>query len=133
MTLPAYRDSRVWWAFILIALGLIFLLEELTPYDVVRNFFRTIGDWWPMILVIIGVFRLLGDDARARGTGLFLIGLGAIFQAIELRLFTWLRWNNFWPLLLILIGVLQLFRKLGNRPAPTEAPPPAPFTNLPQG
>jgi len=48
-------------AFILIVLGIIFLLKNLgwLPHPV-------IAQWWPLILIIVGVFLLIGRSSRKK-------------------------------------------------------------------
>jgi hypothetical protein len=54
-TLLAYRGEQPVGAFVLIVIGLLFLLHNLVPGF---NPWRWIGELWPLILIIIGVMML---------------------------------------------------------------------------
>lgn len=48
------RNSKSWWAFLIIILGVIFLLNNYGYYD-----FSEISRLWPLLLVILGLAILL--------------------------------------------------------------------------
>ena len=116
------NDSRLWGGLILIALGVLFLLDEFRIYDVGYFFSR----WWPSLLIFFGVMQLLGGRARSWAGPLSMIVVGLIFQAMKLRLFGWLDWSNLWPVLLIGVGIallLDRLRPLGAAPYQSAPPP----------
>lgn len=84
--------STVVTGLVLIIVGAVLLVADFQ--DVIR-------DWWPMILVVIGAPRLFRRDTL--WSGLWLIAIGAWFQAVRLHLFD-LTFRNSWPLLLIVFG-----------------------------
>lgn len=88
---------------VLIALGLIFLLDRITSSD----FGDIIRLHWPMILVIVGIGKVF--DRETAWSGLWLIALGAWLQITHLRLFG-LNYGNSWPLLLIVVGAGMIVR-----------------------
>jgi hypothetical protein len=47
-------------AYLLIALGLLFLVHNLGWFDI--NIGRLIATWWPLILVIVGIGMLRRHD-----------------------------------------------------------------------
>jgi hypothetical protein len=55
-TMPSSRRLSFTWPVILIALGVIFLLEEFVPH---LGFRKT----WPVLLVVVGILKLI-DSAR---------------------------------------------------------------------
>lgn len=84
--------STVTTGLILIVAGAVLL---------VADFRDLVHDWWPMMLVAIGVPMLFRRDRL--WSGLWLIAIGAWFQAVRLHLFD-LTFRNSWPLLLIVGG-----------------------------
>ena len=50
-------------AYILIALGVIFLLSNL---GLIPGIGLLLGTWWPLILIIIGVFSLVRHSSREK-------------------------------------------------------------------
>lgn len=82
-----------------IATGLILIVVG--GFLLVADFHDLIRTWWPMILVLIGVPKLFRRDTL--WSGLWLIAIGAWFQAVRLHLFD-LTFHNSWPLLLIVFG-----------------------------
>lgn len=103
--------SQLWAGIILIALGVLFLLDRFWLLDFSR-FFRI---WWPSVLILIGAVQLITWRGRRRLTGpLVLITLGVIFQVERLDLFSWWRMRQMWPLILIAVGVGLLISRLGG-------------------
>lgn len=105
-----YRRPSLFWPFLLVAIGIIFLLNNLgimpgTFWDVVLRF-------WPVLLILIGL------DSIYRGEGFagaaFITGLGIIFLLINLGYMGWSIWDiliRFWPVFLILLGVDIIFSR----------------------
>lgn len=50
------------------------------------------------------------NTTKVIGGGLIVIGLLALISSLDLRILSWLRFENFWPLLLILFGIVLLAR-----------------------
>ncbi|HUO84968.1 MAG TPA: DUF5668 domain-containing protein [Thermoanaerobaculia bacterium] len=103
------RASRLIAGVVLITVGLIFFLEKL-------DFGVLFRDYWPLILVGIGLVRI--GDAESRGSGLWMIGVGAWLQVSELELWG-LDYSTSWPLLIIFIGASMIVDGLlgGSRSA----------------
>ena len=97
-------DIRKIVGIIIIILGIGFLLNR---FDII-DFPFSIFEWWPTILIIMGLLKI-SKNKESMTTGFVLIGLGVIFQAIELDILPGNFWDYFWPLLLIIIG-LSLIR-----------------------
>lgn len=58
------RSARVWWGILLIAVGLLFLMDTAGVWDF-RQIFRT---WWPALLILWG-FLILRRRAPRTATG----------------------------------------------------------------
>jgi len=104
----ASASRNLWFALILIAVGALFLLDNLNLYDFHLPW------WvfsWKTILILIGAAML--GSGRKSGLVLLIIGgaflLPDIFDFIpRLYLRTW------WPLILILLGIVILVRRSGS-------------------
>lgn len=104
---------------LLIGLGAVFLLQNLTGFD--------LGNWWAVFVLLPGVAALArgygffqadrGFSPRVTGSFvgggvLTLLGMAFLFD-LDLR--------GIWPLFLILIGTAILLRRPSARAAPTFA------------
>lgn len=107
------RNKRVTAAvfgFILIALGTIFVLQNLGMVDA-----GDLGSWWPVILIGFGVSSLIAPkDAGGAAGGAILTALGAFFLLQKLDVIDW-RLRDIWPALLILTGISLVLRSLAER------------------
>ena len=114
-------NSRVILAFVLIGIGILWILRRLGIYidfpDIdwgnfffpFRQFFHGIGHVifsWPMILIIIGLVLMAGK----RKSGVVLIIVGGIFLLPRIFYFPGLTISMLLPLLLIGIGVAMVAR-----------------------
>lgn len=88
---------------VLLAMGLMFLLDELE----VTSFGYLVRRYWPMILVAVGLPKL--SSPRTIWSGLWLITLGAWMQACVLRI-GGMTFGSSWPLLLIVAGAGTVLR-----------------------
>ena len=97
------KRPNLFWAFILITVGIAFLFQNLGILDgsVWSNIFR----FWPVLFILLGLNDLLRNRNIAGPT--FSIGLGAILLANNLNLLTWDSWMSIlrlWPVFIIAIG-----------------------------
>ena len=115
MTDPVGSRSRLWAGLILIALGVLFLLDRLLIVD----FGNFVGMWWPMILIGVGLWHL-AVRRRRWGGPLLLIALGIFFQVERLGWFAWWSAHNLWPVVLIAVGLWLLAGRM-RPPAPVES------------
>jgi hypothetical protein len=106
-----YAARQMWAGIILIALGVLFLLDRLWVLNF-SWFFRT---WWPSLMILWGAVLLFTCRGRRVTGPLVLITLGAIFQIERLDLFYWWRMRQMWPLILIAAGVGLLISRLSGR------------------
>ena len=96
-------DAKVILGVMIIAMGVIFLLENL---GYVENF--EFWQFWPVFPIMIGV-SLLGRPAEVRQplAGSILIAVGVLFLLHNLDIIPW-SIGDFWPIFVILIGLVIL-------------------------
>lgn len=122
-TKPHKDNSRVVLAFVLIGIGIIWILRKLGFYVnfpnihwenifyPLRQFFHGWGHFlfsWQMILIIIGLVLLAGK----RSAGIVLIIVGGIFILPKLFYFPGLTISLLLPVLLIGIGVAIVAKRI---------------------
>src|SRR5512136_2267820 len=100
------NQSRIFWGLLLIALGVIFLLDRMGRLD----FGDLIGRFWPVIFILIGISILLSNNFRNVGSGIFFILFGAFFLLLRLRIFDQAVWHYLWPVAIIAVGLWILLR-----------------------
>jgi hypothetical protein len=105
------RADGVVGGLILVALGVIFLLEQRGLLG-----FAGITSWWPLIVVAMGVGKLVGGGSgRRRRGGLWLLFVG-VWLLANTNHYLGLTWQNSWPIMLIGFGVmLTLGAVFGDR------------------
>jgi phage shock protein C len=93
-------------------------------FFVLLAFYNLLGVWVYLIMAILlptapaGIeesveYTALRDSPQTTkviGGGLILVGFLALISSLDLRIFSWLRFENFWPMLLVLFGVVLLAR-----------------------
>ena len=94
--------KQVMWGLVLIAVGVIFLLDRMDLVDV-----RSLWHYWPLLIVAAGINQTIGyPSAREFTNGLWTVFVGlwlfAVFEG-----FLGLTFRNSWPLFL-LMGGLQM-------------------------
>ncbi len=115
---PYVRDKRHLVGLILVAIGLILILDNIT---FIPNFIPWWIWTWQFLLITIGVFSLLTTDKV--GPGVILIGIGSIFLLSDILPDIWPGFfhlfaddaNLFWYLVLIVVGVSLILRRRGDR------------------
>lgn len=115
------ENSRIVFAFVLIGVGILWILRKLGIYFEfpqfvwenvfypIRHIFRSIGHFifsWPMILILIGGVLLAGK----RSVGLVFVIVGGIFILPKLFFFPGITISLALPVLLIGIGVAMVAR-----------------------
>lgn len=115
-----HQKNRLFWPFILIAVGLIFLIQNLSPVPVHLN-------WWaafiyfPVVASIaagINAFQKSGKfDAAVRNS----LGSAIVVGTVATMLLLDVRWSQWWPLMLIAPGLSMILN--GISIAETEKHP----------
>jgi hypothetical protein len=120
---PRENNSKLILAFVLIGVGVIWILRKIglyfdIPYfyfeniffpfrDLFHNFFGFIFSW-PMILIIVGLVLLAGK----RTAGLVLIVVGGIFLLPKIFGIHGITFSLFFPVLLVGLGVAMIARRI---------------------
>ena len=94
---------RLFFGALLIAVGVGFLVENLTDYNIAW------GDWWPVILIGLGVLNV----PSSRWVGGLLLFVGAVFLVDNLDILD-LDIGDFWPVFLVVAGLLVIFGGRAN-------------------
>jgi predicted membrane protein len=108
--------ANIWLAITLIAIGTLFLLDNLGVVDI-----GTFWEYWPVILIAVGIAKLVGSGYRDRGSAFTLISIGALFLLFNLNILEWGDIWLFWPVILIIIGISIILGRYKNRSASTSA------------
>ena len=109
--------KQLMWGLVLIALGVIFLLDRADIVDA-----STIWHYWPLLLVVAGINQTIGyPSAREFKGGLWTIFMGLWLFAVFENLFG-LTFGNSWPLFLLMAGLQMVLRPVIDRrfPHPKE-------------
>ncbi|WP_137171882.1 LiaI-LiaF-like domain-containing protein [Massilia sp. HP4] len=96
---PKSATSQVVLGLLVIAMGLLFLLDNLGFVDMHRAF-----SFWPMLFVIVGTVKLC--DTRTQGGTLLgggLVGIGILLMLDRMDIIDF-SWRTIWPLVLIGLG-----------------------------
>jgi len=108
-----HMSGRVLIGFILVILGVAFLLNELQ----IIQFAELIKTYWPLIIAFIGLQNLVKKPNKPQ-TGLILILIAAFLQLKKLDMLPDNIWEYFWPALLIIIGLAIIFSRNSNSKVP---------------
>lgn len=105
-----YAPSQVVLGVLVIAIGLLFLLDNL---DIIE-FHRAIS-FWPLAFIVFGIVKLFDS----RSTNSYLVGGLLIATGVAMLLnrlgFFYVSWHTVWPLILIACGAVVVFRAVGAR------------------
>ena len=103
--------SQVVLGVLVIAMGLLFLLDNFGIVDMHRAF-----SFWPMVFVIVGAVKLC--DTQSRGGALLggaLAGVGILMMLDRMDVIDF-SWNAIWPLALIGLGIYLVSKAWRGRP-----------------
>ena len=99
--------SQVLMGVLVIAIGLLFLLDNLDIIEV-----RDALAFWPLVFIFAGVAKLL-DTTSPNGYLVGLAGIGIGVTMILHRLgIIYFSWRAAWPLILIAVGALLVYRAM---------------------
>ncbi len=108
---PKGMTSQVVLGLMVIAVGLLFLLDNLDILDT-----RRAVSFWPMLFIIVGTVKLCDTQTRGgqlMGTGF--IGLGVLIMLDRMDIIDF-NWRVLWPLFFIGFGVYTLYKaRVGRR------------------
>ena len=109
------------WGLILIVLGTLFLLQQLTDF--------TFENWWALFILIPAIGAFSGAYAAFRHTGRFSEGVrsgissGLIILAVAFMFLLDLDWSTWWPVMLIM-GAFSFFLSGFTLPGSKESKQP---------
>lgn len=109
---PKSATSQVVLGLLVIAMGLLFLLDNLGFVDMHRAF-----SFWPMLFVIVGTVKLC--DTRTQGgtlLGAGLVGIGILLMLDRMDIIDF-SWRTVWPLVLIGLGGFLVAKALRSKRA----------------
>ncbi len=103
------NGPRLILGLVVIGLGILFTLDKLGYVEA-----GSLWEYWPVLLIAAGLGRfLLPRGCHGRGSGVFLIALGALFLVSNLGLLPYDVWD-LWPVLLVLLGISMVLRATGR-------------------
>lgn len=107
-------NSSLIFGFAIIAVGVVFLLDNLFPE---LHVYRA-WDYWPVILIAIGLAKLIDSretPGRTGGAIIMLVGLVLIANKIHLPFLNNRNLWDLWPLALIVFGFMMLWGALEGK------------------
>jgi hypothetical protein len=120
---PQNNNSKVVLAWILIGIGIIWILRKIGYYFEIphfyfqniffpfKNIFHDLTRFlfsWQMVLIIVGLVLMAGK----RSAGVVLIVIGGLFLLPKLFVVPGLTFTMFFPLLLVGLGIALIMRKI---------------------
>ena len=111
--------GRLIFGLVVIWLGVLFLLQELTNFDA-----DVVLRWWPVALIAYGLMRLTGTWSRQQVTAgaiFTLLGLWMLARSLGIMPFGI---GDLWPVVLIAVGALMVsggMRRRSSAPASGDA------------
>lgn len=107
---PQHGAGQILIGVAVIALGCIFLLENLGVFD-----FDYTLQFWPVLLMLAGALKLTqSEHSGGKIAGGILIGLGVVLILKSTGLF-YISWRTLAPLVLIGLGLVVIFKSAQNR------------------
>lgn len=120
---PRENNSKLILAFVLIGIGIIWILKKIGLYFDIphfyfqnilfpfKDFFHSLFGFmfsWQMILIIVGLILMAGK----RSAGLVLIVVGGIFLLPKILGIHGITFSLFFPVLLVGLGVAMIARRI---------------------
>lgn len=100
------RD-RLWFGFVLVAVGTLMLLDRFGVIDVARGY-----AWWGFIPAAFGITRIATwSSARSVAGGVSMVMFGAWFL-ISANEWYGLDWGTSWPMVFVAIGASIVVRAI---------------------
>jgi predicted membrane protein len=114
-TYTASGPSQVVLGVLVIAIGLLFLLDNLDIIDTHRAL-----AFWPLAFIVAGAVKLFDTGSHnGKAVGLALIAVGAMLMLQRLG-WLYFSWHTMWPVVMIALGGLVVFRALAGRRGPAS-------------
>jgi hypothetical protein len=120
---PENRNSKIVLAWVLIGIGIIWILRKIGIYfdlphfyfqniffpfkNIFQGFFHFIFSW-PMILIIVGLILMAGK----RSAGVVLIVIGGIFMLPRIFFIPGLTFSMIFPVILVGLGIAMIVRRI---------------------
>jgi len=120
---PENRNSKVVLAWVLIGIGVIWILRKIGFYFEIphfyfqniffpfKNMFQGLFNFifsWQMVLIIVGLILMAGK----RSSGIVLIVIGGIFMLPKIFFIPGLTFSMFFPVVLVGLGVAMIARRI---------------------
>jgi hypothetical protein len=120
---PQDNNSKVVLAYVLIGIGVIWILRKIGLYFEIpqfyfqniffpfRDIFHDLTHFlfsWQMVLIIVGLILMAGK----RSAGMVLIVIGGIFLLPKIFIIPGLTFSMFFPVLLVGLGIAMIARKI---------------------
>lgn len=120
---PQNNNSKVVLAYVLIGIGVIWILRKIGIYFEVphfyfqniffpfKNIFHDFTNFifsWQMVLIVVGLILMAGK----RSAGIVLIVVGGIFLLPKFLVVPGLTFSMFFPVLLVGLGIAMIVRKI---------------------
>lgn len=120
---PQSNNSKVVLAWVLIGIGIIWILRKIGFYFDIphfyfqniffpfKNIFHDLTHFlfsWQMVLIVVGLVLMAGK----RSSGIVLIVVGGIFLLPKLFIVPGLTFSMFFPVLLVGLGIAMIVRKV---------------------
>ena len=120
---PESNNSKVVLAWILIGIGVLWILRKIglyieLPHFYLQNFFFPFKQAfqglfhfifsWQIVLIVVGLILMAGK----RSAGIVLIVIGGIFMLPKIFFLPGLTFSMFFPVLLVGIGVAIIVRRI---------------------
>ena len=104
--------TRAWIGLVLLIVGTLFLLDDLTAWHFPREAL------WSIVLIAVGVANLMRrGSSRWVGAVVTVVGVAFLLDALDVVTFDMGDVGRFWPVLLVIVGVRIL---LGGRKASSQ-------------
>ena len=104
--------TRAWIGLVLLIVGTLFLLDDLTTWHFPREAL------WSIVLIAVGVANLMRrGSSRWVGAVVTVVGVAFLLDALDVVTFDMGDVGRFWPVLLVIVGVWIL---LGGRKASSQ-------------
>jgi len=106
------RRHSIFWALILIVVGVLFLLNTMNILP--GNFVELLLKLWPLLFIIGGLDNII--QGRGWVWAVISLGLGTVFLLANFGFLPWSSWNlllRMWPLILVAIGLDLIFEGRG--------------------